>query len=941
MKKRMKKYKILIVFLLIIAAFIFNCSTVNAKEKPIDGCSADLNDECYAMIFGIDMVKWDTEKDEVTIRVAKDYKYDNGKNVVFKVKSINGDSVSKTYKVSYGKDVSVPVSLKNDSMIIELETTDGVTVKNDKETKTGKVTSTVKITKDEDGYSPERTDEDLGEDVTEPTITKDEIDCSKYKHDLDYYDDNLESFEQKFCYVREQARKNGEFYDGVGNTVKDKKFSMKCKNEAKKITILYTDKMTETEKKKYDAQYYQNRSYYFASYKKKHTLNEKYSYNYYPGANITGNKLSCTVKCQEAVIVEYGPPVGVKAGSCFQYKVKVTSRVSCNMEKAPEKPKRPGKLCTPAPTCYHGSSTYRQGGPSEEYDKCINECDGGKYTTKCSNKCYESVYGKEIDNNKLKKSAKKTAPTTKKACAEASEDGGCYYRNSPNGKIYWYGLGADEANSSQKSTWGQTGGGHMSFAPGRWYRYHSNWGKSGKTKYIVPLRDGFFRHNYGSDYCQDSCTWGGCDADEYINPGYARIDYDNNKEIYNKAVQECTALATCRTTLTTFEFATSYSRATDTNGGTEVINVHFPYSESTSRSLAIDKNNPTPDKLSTCKGATEDDKSYTDTSANATNPKSTILQFGGCYKQECPGKTSYMTEWSFPGTWVNRKTGEITFIPQNNPDVWRSKPDKFCVPRDANTVNALWYQWYYHQVEKIETPDYDSMCLTASARSIVSQSTYKGKEINYNILARTKKFGYYKWNFDIQCFYAIDNGDDKDVHIIDNSGDNKNRKCDPTQYRVRTVTTTELFPSGATTASGTTQGREAGYNWTDKASLENQDLPTSYKTSPTSTLSNIETKGNSIYSNSNEVDYHFKLLKSRNDIQKIRTYNSHLKSFDVYCGTITEKMASETSPIGISVYSSSLFRSNSIDPQQDSGCGSINANTIKANKLGTIGINNQ
>ena len=52
-------------------------------------------------------------------------------------------------------------------------------------------------------------------------------------------------------------------------------------------------------------------------------------------------------------------------------------------------------------------------------------------------------------------------------------------------------------------------------------------------------------------------------------------------------------------------------------------------------------------------------------------------------------------------------------------------------------------------------------------------------------------------------------------------------------------------------------------------------------------------------------------------------------------------MASGESKVGISVYSSSLFRSDSIDPQQDSGCGSINANAIKADKLGTIGTNNQ
>ena len=34
-----------------------------------------------------------------------------------------------------------------------------------------------------------------------------------------------------------------------------------------------------------------------------------------------------------------------------------------------------------------------QGGPNEDFEACINECDGGKYTPKCSNTCYEKIYG--------------------------------------------------------------------------------------------------------------------------------------------------------------------------------------------------------------------------------------------------------------------------------------------------------------------------------------------------------------------------------------------------------------------------------------------------------------------------------------------------------------------------------------------------------------------
>ena len=398
----MKKYKIFMFFILIITVFVFNSTTVNAETIDALDCPLNLDDDCYAEnVFGLDLTDWDTEKNVIKVEVNQNKKGSDGKSVVFQTKSINGES-NTSYKVSYGKAVYIPVSIKNDSMEVIFETTKNVTVKAGNETKTGKVTAKVMIQKD-GNHNPYTTHEDLGEGVTAPTLTKDEIDCTKYPHNFSngYYDDNLSSFEQKFCFVKEKAIEQGKEhnYDKKGEKVTKYTLENSCKTTPEKITMLYTSNMTEAEKKKYDNQYYQNRQYYFASHEEVYKLNQHYVNRYAPGAVITGNSLKCKVKCQEAVIVEYGPPVGVKAGSCFQYKVKVTSRVSCNMSQAPEKPPTDNEVCTPAPTCFHGSSSYRQGGPSEDYDKCINECDGGKYTSKCSKKCYESVTPSNFADN--------------------------------------------------------------------------------------------------------------------------------------------------------------------------------------------------------------------------------------------------------------------------------------------------------------------------------------------------------------------------------------------------------------------------------------------------------------------------------------------------------------------------------------------------------------
>jgi len=219
--------------------------------------------------------------------------------------------------------------------------------------------------------------------------------------------------------------------------------------------------------------------------------------------------------------------------------------------------------------------------------------------------------------------------------------------------------------------------------------------------------------------------------------------------------------------------------------------------------------------------------------------------------------------------------------------------------------------------------------------------------VEYNIFAKTTKFGYFKWNFEIKCFFAIDNGDNSDPNgqatTIINS--ETQELCQPTQYRIRTVTTTDLFPDGKDSA-GNTKERYTGYNWTDDAALTQQTLPASYKTLPSKTLATIQATGNEIYKNphgdltKNEyVDYAFTLTPD--DLNSIAEYNSKLSSYDVFCGTLLKGDAYAN----ISVYQSNLFRSGqSTNDQAIAACKTAGNNRIKMNtgdKRGTVGVNNQ
>ena len=61
--------------------------------------------------------------------------------------------------------------------------------------------------------------------------------------------------------------------------------------------------------------------------------------------------VTCQVNCTEVVTIEYGPPVATTAGLCFEYDVKVTSRVNCDIITPPKPPNKITTYCTPSPQC--------------------------------------------------------------------------------------------------------------------------------------------------------------------------------------------------------------------------------------------------------------------------------------------------------------------------------------------------------------------------------------------------------------------------------------------------------------------------------------------------------------------------------------------------------------------------------------------------------------
>ncbi len=532
-----------------------------------------------------------------------------------------------------------------------------------------------------------------------------------------------------------------------------------------------------------------------------------YQYHFRPCDPTNGDQVTCKIKCEEAVTIKYGAPVASKAGLCFEYKVKVTSRTTCKMEVAPTPPQKITTVCTPTPTCTgigrNGNRYYlTQGGPGEAFDNCIQNCDGGKYSTKCSKQCYKEVY----QNSLISYDASKNSS----CCSQC-------YTSSSN----WEGPG-----------------------PGRYY------GGSCNANYVADS-NGICRHDYGGGrMCQDDCWWSGCEGNVYLNYGYAETDYENNMAKYQDAIDQCNAATSCSTATAEFTISVNYK-----DGGGTVKTVNFPYNGT---SVISDTANP----------------------STMSNSNSTLLRNQGCYDSPATSENLYLTEWGFPGSWINRKTGELSYLDKTGAAGWQFVEDKFCIPFDAQDVNVNWWNYYYTKLGS------NVACPQSS-----EPSTEK------NITAQAKKFGYFGWNLQVDCFYATNNTEKK--------------PCDPPdedesdiKYVVRSIDLEDVFPNtnGDSLVDKQSEiGRTPGFNWSDKA-YNNKN--SNYVSSPLEYALSIQEKGYTIYSDDDQLDYKFRLTPTV--LKELK--NARSSDYTLYSGR------NYTDDVGIIRYKSNLdlYNDNSI-----------------------------
>jgi hypothetical protein len=694
-------------------------------------------------------------------------------------------------------------------------------------------------------------------------------DCTNYASKY-----SADSFEYKFCRDRENAiNANARVYEfDKDHLTYASKYAKETKSGMIEFKCDY--KVTKANVSINSADYYTNKSYVRGTGTFEITAGE---YLYHEETGTRSDAAKCKVKCEEVVTAEYGSPIASKAGLCFEYKVKVTSRVNCGMETPPTKPKE-AVVCTPWPYCVNSNGrALAQGGPDEDFDACVKSCDGGKYTDKCVNTCYDEVYGTSMKPALSKTTGNEIVYANK----VANTEGACVFEYTSAGHVVWRvngdGTVRNRSTCDSYYHWDGRPGGRLwdgGFSPADTY-----------ARYIEYKR-GIPASGY---LCHDNCYWvintdgecGDSNYSHYMNHpyvyhllrtqyGYAdqkswyEKDIEENTKVYNNLIKQCEAYATCNTSTAEFTISVDYT----TKNSTEIKSINFPY---TSKKDTIKFNNK--DSIS----------------CTIDNIDSTILSTGatGCY--DCNKTTEerfYQTEWSFPGTWIHNKTGEITYDKTKvNNKYWQEQTDKFCLPLNIKNVNERWYNYYYAKVYGTNTKiSYNNtehtnniVCPDGTKLTNIScnyQNTTFGsseeKKIDYNINAITRKFGFFEWDLNIKCFYAVNS---EFPQLPDDATCTSKCKPDDTdktteRYRIRTVDLANLFPDsdGNKLSSTDKTGRTPGFNWTKYSSQEIKDP--NYKSQPSNYTKWIQAKGYSVYSDE-YLDYEINLTKDKiNQLKK-------------------------------------------------------------------------
>lgn len=669
----------------------------------------------------------------------------------------------------------------------------------------------------------------------------------------------------------------------------------------------------------------------------------------------------CTVKCTERFTTTYTPPVATKAGLCFTYQVTVKSKVTCVTEKTGDIPWPTAdkvRYCKMKAVCDDNTD---QAGPSDEFDSCINECDGGKYSQSCINKCYNKVY--KSSSSSEKDNAKKmvnhfSSKVSVKLMADDKANSPYKYYQLDDGTYFnleekcstktklmnnldTCAKGFKEAKaekpfgsykkSGKKWEWNPTGAAVASKEAAR--KYVGDNRSSGPNSVINSIRraapyylrsvaetkellKSFFAidtgHNglgnnryYNIDEkgikrqissgwsCPESCWFQ--KAKEHtpctnFSENELKANYEKEIKINQKDVEACstTSAELCSTSEATFEIGAK-NETTNSNDNNYEPNKNFDNGNKTGNKndnivcRSKDQTNLKNDIFA--KLPTDNDSDHCDNGVN-----------GNCYGSKYPD-WEYKTTITFPGAWINLKTGEVEYTNgQKSDQGFELEKYKYCTMYNSKNTNENWWKWRVDSDGSSTAPSVD----------------------DYNIHATVNTFGKFNWNLNFKCFYALSDSTGKCDSSVENCDKDKtDDDCDPSKQQcdnktspenidIRFVQTgKELFPNN----------RKRGFNWTsaatdialrkEKCNSETTTCPATkgYDIDPGEYAEEIKTTGDKVYNENPEVHIQ---INGKKDFNEIGSKTSQIAEFKGGVGTGQAYQKGDID--GLYYYTSSILR---------------------------------
>ncbi len=552
--------------------------------------------------------------------------------------------------------------------------------------------------------------------------------------------------------------------------------------------------------------------------------------------------------CTETISVEYDDPKVSKAGMGFGYSAKFVVNRQCTPIKISE-PKyldscKYSVECWGGPANHHGENGA---GPNEDFDSCVNSCDGGTYTQNCINSCYSKIYGKNVSYS-YKTNLKDYS-----------------FLNASSNSYKTLRLATNKGNPNLIGT---TDGGATNLPISSGCVISGNNIDNGCGTYCTDNTTCTTEHGVTFTYlnscnsngqstgtkCYEVYTnWPCDDSNSYKNKITASEDEYNNvisaiKEFSNSTIEN-----------EKYEIIVDEDYNRQANGDYKSKTTKFSNKDGDYKILSEETIGNTQITYQSSTNLADPTKGNLDQTFINEHIKKDISEYKISRTVTVSIGAAYVSKVNGNDVVYNKSNTNTDTSYDNNPNYY-SAQNKYFTQFDTRIINNYRNWPYYNE-------------------AVVSDSTddyIKNIHVRFYNIGSWNQWGTEGNGVNIDCLYGTDGG------LIPTPSDDPTATTMPSsdsglRYIFRPITLTDMFPNN----------RNARFNWTGtitsdgkatNAALTKDRSGYSYAVDPEKLISSIQSKGYSIYTDSSEVDYEFTL--TRENIRNIRKYNKSVKDYN-------------------------------------------------------------